>query len=416
MKRASLEPGLLSVFRLFTGLRLVLMVLGLVPFLLITQLPEQPNLTLRWFNIADAAFLMAYLSWPALGRIMGRAFLPIGILLATVGPIAEQNLALREWTAGGFSIQAVGILQAFLFLFVPLVLTAWQYNFRSVVLFSLGTALLDWILAVSLIGDLGIRILPLAAIIYTRTTAFFLVGYMVARLMGTQRQQRRELGEANTQLAHYAATLEQLATSRERNRLARELHDTLAHSLSGVAVQLEAVKTLWGESAEDARGMLEQSLATTRNGLTETRRALQALRASPLEDLGLALALRNLAESITSRTGLNLDLEMPERLDLDSLSPGVEQGIYRVAQEALENVAQHAQARHVRLSVAQENGHFAMTITDDGRGFDPENVDLVDQFGLQGMRERTELLGGDLRVESKPGSGTTIRLAWGEVT
>jgi signal transduction histidine kinase len=416
MKRASLEPGLLSVFRLFTGLRLVLMVLGLVPFLLITQLPEQPNLTLRWFNIADAAFLMAYLSWPALGRIMGRAFLPIGILLATVGPIAEQNLALREWTAGGFSIQAVGILQAFLFLFVPLVLTAWQYNFRSVVLFSLGTALLDWILAVSLIGDLGIRILPLAAIIYTRTTAFFLVGYMVARLMGTQRQQRRELGEANTQLAHYAATLEQLATSRERNRLARELHDTLAHSLSGVAVQLEAVKTLWGESAEDARGMLEQSLATTRNGLTETRRALQALRASPLEDLGLALALRNLAESITSRTGLNLDLEMPERLDLDSLSPGVEQGIYRVAQEALENVAQHAQARHVRLSVAQENGHFDMTITDDGRGFDPENVDLVDQFGLQGMRERTELLGGDLRVESKPGSGTTIRLAWGEVT
>jgi signal transduction histidine kinase len=94
----------------------------------------------------------------------------------------------------------------------------------------------------------------------------------------------------------------------------------------------------------------------------------------------------------------------------------VEQGIYRVAQEALENVAQHARARHVRLSVAQENGHFDMTITDDGRGFDPENVDLVDQFGLQGMRERTELLGGDLRVESKPGSGTTIRLAWGEVT
>jgi signal transduction histidine kinase len=179
---------------------------------------------------------------------------------------------------------------------------------------------------------------------------------------------------------------------------------------------LEAAKTLWEGSPQDARGMLEQSLETTRSGLTETRRALQALRASPLEDLGLALALRGLAESIASRTGLILDLEIPDRLEVDSLSPGVEQGIYRIAQEALENVAKHAQAHRVCVSITQQGGRFAMTIADDGRGFEKETLALIHQYGLQGMRERTELLGGDLKVESTPGSGTTIRLAWGERT
>jgi signal transduction histidine kinase len=273
--------------------------------------------------------------------------------------------------------------------------------------------LLDWFLIGSLVDIPSLRSIPMIGVLFIRTITFLLVGYMVVRLMTNQRQQRRALAEANTQLAHYAGTLEQLATSRERNRLARELHDTLAHSLSGVAVQLEAVKTLWEDSPRDARSMLEQSLAATRNGLTETRRALQALRATPLEDLGLALSIRNLAESVASREGLALDLELPERLDLDSLSPDMEQGIYRVAQEALENVAQHADARNVRLSISQANGHFAMTISDDGRGFDPESVDLIHQFGLQGMRERTNILGGKLEVESQPGSGTTISLAWG---
>jgi signal transduction histidine kinase len=255
------------------------------------------------------------------------------------------------------------------------------------------------------------RLFLLAGALFIRTISFIVVGYMVVRLMTTQREQRRALAEANTQLAHYAAALEQLATSRERNRLARELHDTLAHSLSGIAVQLEAVKTLWENSPEDARAMLEQSLATTRSGLTETRRALQALRASPLEDLGLALAVRSLAESVAARNGLALDLEAPERLE--NLSPDLEQGIYRVVQEALENITQHAHARNVKVQLSQTDGHFTLTISDDGKGFQMESVDMINQFGLQGMRERTEMLGGDLEVESQPGRGTTIRLAWG---
>ena len=415
MKTDFVEPGLLSVFRLLTGVRFGITITGLASFLMVAGAFVQPPIFVLWFGVADAAFLLAYLSWPPVQRLMGRAFLPIGLLLASVGPVTEQYFFQRDWSGFGISVQQpAGMIQVFLLLFVPLVLIGWQYNFRMIILFSLGTAFLDWFLIGSLVDFTSLRIIPVIGVLFIRTITFILVGYMVVRLMANQRQQRRALAEANSQLAHYATTLEQLATSRERNRLARELHDTLAHSLSGVAVQLEAVKTLWENSPQESRTMLEQSLATTRNGLTETRRALQALRATPLEDLGLALAIHNLAESVTSRKGLALDMDLPERLE--NLSPDVEQGIYRVAQEALENVIQHAEARNVKLRISQANGSFAMTISDDGRGFDPESVDLIHQFGLQGMRERTEMLGGQLEMVSQPGNGTTISLTWGERT
>jgi signal transduction histidine kinase len=346
-----------------------------------------------------------------LQRRLGNAFLPIGIILASAGPIVEQNLMLRVRTDYELGFALVGAWQLIPLLFVPLVLIGWQYNFRTILLFCLSTAIFDWGMMMAVVEPADIRFFPLAGALFVRTISFILVGYMVVRLMTNQRQQRRALAEANTQLAHYAATLEQLATSRERNRLARELHDTLAHSLSGVAVQLEAVKTLWENSPQEARAMLEQSLAATRNGLTETRRALQALRASPLDDLGLELAIRNLAESVASRNNLALDLHMPERLE--NLSPDLEQGLYRIVQEALENVAQHAQARNVKVQLSQLNGDLELAISDDGRGFDLESIDMINQFGLQGMRERTEMLGGKLEVESRSGRGTTIRLAWG---
>ena len=412
MKTSTIESGLLPVFRLFAILRFGLLVLSFVSRLAFPDLLEsgQNYHVVLWFSLASSALLLAYLSWPVFQRKLGRAFLPIGIILASAGPIIEQNLVLRTHIELGMGIALVGAWQLLPTLFIPLVLIGWQYNFRSVILFCLCTALLDWGLTMSVVNIPDVRLFALAGVLFIRTVSFILVGYMVVRLMTNQREQRWALAEANTQLAHYAATLEQLATSRERNRIARELHDTLAHALSGVAVQLEAVKTLWDTNPDEAHGMLEQSLKATRDGLTETRRALQALRASPLEDLGLALAFRNLVESIAARNGLALELEAPARLE--NLSLDMEQNIYRVAQEALENIARHAQARNVKVQLSQLNGNIELIISDDGRGFDLENVDIVNQFGLQGMRERTELLGGRLDVESSPGQGTTIHLAW----
>jgi signal transduction histidine kinase len=226
--------------------------------------------------------------------------------------------------------------------------------------------------------------------------------------MQRQRQQRRSLLEANQQLRHYAATLEQLAVTQERNRMSRELHDTLAHTLSGLAVQLEAARSLWQSAPDRSYAMLEDSLLATRTGLTESRKAIQSLRASPLEDLGLTLALRNLAESAASRTGAVLSLELPT--DLEKLAPDVEQCIFRVAQESLENIVRHAEAQRLTFQMVREGTNLILSISDDGKGFDPAQVDVQKQFGLKGLRERVAMFAGELQIHSQPGQGTTIRL------
>jgi signal transduction histidine kinase len=236
----------------------------------------------------------------------------------------------------------------------------------------------------------------LLSILFIEVVAFLLVGHMIASLVSVQREQRQRLTEANIRLAQHASTLEQLTVSRERNRLARELHDTLAHSLSGVAVQLEALDTLLEDGSSEVKALLRQTLSTTRSGLNETRRAL---RAGPLDDPGLALALRNLAESVASRGSLKLSLDIQD--PLENLSPELEQGIYRVAQEALENVTRHAQASDLQVHLSQSTDCLELTISDNGRGFDLSDVNLSDQFGIRGMRERTEMLAGQLEMESQ---------------
>ncbi|MEL7234142.1 MAG: histidine kinase, partial [Chloroflexota bacterium] len=129
---------------------------------------------------------------------------------------------------------------------------------------------------------------------FMRTMSFMMIGYLITRLVEAQRQHRRELMEARSKVANYAAMVENLAITRERNRMAREMHDTLAHTLSATSVQLEAVNSLWDADEQKAQSMLQRALGTTRNGLTETRRALQDMRASPLEELGLVLAIKEL--------------------------------------------------------------------------------------------------------------------------
>lgn len=407
MKRTSLEPGLLQVFRWFVGGRLALLSLSLC-----AQLIQREPRTLRYplLGIAWSLFLLGYLSWPWLRERLGQAYLPLALTAASAGVIVEYTLTIGlRLTAGVTGADAsADVWQLILVLFVPLILIAWQYNFRSVIAFCIGTAALDWALLVCLVIIWRSRLGTVAGLIFARSLLFALVGYIVVRLMRDQRSQRKSLAQANAQLIRYAAALEQLATSRERNRLARELHDTLAHTLSAVAVQLEATNALWDDDPPTARAMLEQSLAATRDGLGEARRAIHALRAAPLEDLGLALAIRNLAESVAARAGLALDLHAPERID--DLEPEVEQAVYRIAAEALTNVTRHANARTLTVQLNQAGGQLTLTISDDGRGFDAARSPPDDQYGLRGMRERAEMIGGALEIESQPGEGATVQL------
>jgi len=406
MEKQSLESGLLAVFRLFTGLRLafaVVFALGRI---------AGPDQVIRIGELLEPTVLMLILSLPVLRSRHEHVLLPIALVIAGVGPLLSQAEVLSDDEALKLPIETVLSLYTWgsmIVLLLPLIIIAWQYRFQQVVVFSLGITLLN-VLVIGLTVELEALKSPLVAgSIVLRLITFMVIGWLVVRLMADQREQRHALREANRKLTRHAATLEQLTTTRERNRLARELHDTLAHTLSAVAVQLEAVDALWTAKPDDAHLRLQKTIEVTRSGLTETRRTLQDLRASPLEDLGLALAIRDLAETTASRGGLKLDLHIADRLP--AVSSNVEQAVYRIAQEALANVINHANAHYLTVQLGSLNTHLVLTISDDGAGFDVTAPSAARRFGVQGMRERAEMIGGVLEIESQPDQGTLVMLS-----
>jgi signal transduction histidine kinase len=250
----------------------------------------------------------------------------------------------------------------------------------------------------------------LAAVIFISlfsATSLGAVGYFVWRLSQAEQSQRQQLAAANRQLRRQAIQREELTISRERNRLARELHDTLAHSLSGVAVQIEASHALWPTNPDAAELMLLRANEMARSGLTEARRALQALRAKPLQDLGLGLALQAMGADVAARAGATLQTELPPHLTTD-LEPHVEQNLYRIAQEALENIVRHARAKNISLRLIETANNLQLKIVDDGIGFDMNSDRAKGHYGLQGMAERAALSDATCEVKSELGEGTAI--------
>jgi signal transduction histidine kinase len=399
------EPGLLSVFRLFTGLRLAF---GIIAVLAQWAAPDR---TVRLVDVLEPAVLMFWLLLPLAYPQYEGWLLPVALVFAGVGPLITQADNLSTNGPLDSPMETILTLQTWgsmIILLLPVVIIAWQYRFKQVALFSIGITILNVVFISLTVSGSALQSPLVTGSLTARAVTFMVIGWLVVRLMTAQRTQRRELTDANLKLMHHSATLEQLAITRERNRLARELHDTLAHTLSALAVQLEAVDALWSIKPDQAHARLDKSIEMTRSGLTETRRVLQDLRASPLEDLGLTSALHNLVTSSAARAGLELDLHIAPRLD--NLSPDIEQAVYRIAQEALANVANHAKARHLTVQLRRFDARLALTVSDDGSGFvtPPANGDGTHRLGIKGMRERAELVGGRLEVESQPGQGTIV--------
>jgi len=187
----------------------------------------------------------------------------------------------------------------------------------------------------------------------------------------------------------------------ERRRLARELHDQTGQELTSVLLGLKAVE----EASDDAERV--EALAAVREQVVETlhdvRRLAVELRPKALDDFGLAPALERLRETFSEQTGMRVDLESRIR---ERLPPDVETALYRIVQEALTNVVKHAQAGVVSIVLARNASAVTVLVEDDGRGFSREGSG--EGLGLLGMGERLALLGGKLRIESRPGAGTTI--------
>jgi signal transduction histidine kinase len=438
MEHQEIEPGFLQAFRLFVVTRIVFWVV-IGPIMVVVEMaqgaalsPEQvTNMTLierlTLPNIlpilAVEVTLLFLLMVPQVGRRLGRWLVPVTLLIAMVPLFIGQY-----WWPAQNPLETPFVI----FFFVMLVLIAWQYSFRYVFLYVLvlslyqarfSWTLTDWPLSV----DVGWLVL--------QGTMMLIVGYTIVQLVSIHREQRAALAEAYQQqaaahrrLQRYTATVEELTISRERNRLARELHDTLAHSLSAATVQLEAARSLWGVDPGRARQLLDEVDLTIRQGLIEARRALQALRASPLQESGLVQALHALAESAAERSGAQLERHLPDKLATD-LSPMVEQGIYRIAQEALENAVRHAAARSIALRLTQDQGRLVLVVEDNGRGIlaeqgIPAGSDAAfgaaavsdaagrpTALGIQGMEERAGAIGGSLEIRSDEGRGTSVRLS-----
>ncbi len=427
-KDARIEPGVLPLFRLASGFWLVLSALSLFGSVVNLQASVSP-----WapINVFIALFLLLYLSSGRLQHRLGQWYLPVALLVASVGPIMAQWLDMAWIVNRGLSSVpaiTIGSLNNLFFpLFVTMIFISVQYGFWAVLAFTLGTVALQVALAGSLFSLTDTQLSsafaqytgqPIIAgltpvdimvrTIFERIFLFPVVGFLVARVSTGQKNDRRELAEKNIELGRYATTVEQLTISHERNRLARDLHDTLAHTLSAVSVQLEALNAQFDSDTAGARETLRRTRELTRNGLQEVRRALNALRASPLEDLGLALAIRQQVESMAERTGMEIALDMTD--DLDGLRPVVERSLYRITGEALFNADRHANTQHMTVSLLRDEHDLQLTVSDDGLGFDPEAVSGDGQYGLIGMRERAKLCNGQLIIDSGSGQGTTVRL------
>lgn len=204
----------------------------------------------------------------------------------------------------------------------------------------------------------------------------------------------------------FAASV-QLGAVEERNRLAREIHDTLAQGLSAIALHLETADALL-----DAQGKLEQTqqavrqaLTITRTNLEEARRSVHDLRAAPLEGRTLAAALKLLTQAVASQS--NLTVTFAAIGGSRPLPVAIEAGLYRVAQEALTNITAHAQARKARVELLTTPDKVQLTILDNGRGFDLTCI-TANRYGITGMNERMKLLGGELRIESEVGKGAKV--------
>jgi signal transduction histidine kinase len=281
---------------------------------------------------------------------------------------------------------------------------AWGYGRRGALLGSTWAAALHLAEGLWLLPEDG-RYWLFFAQATMRIGLLYLVPFIVSVLAERERQQHTQLEAAHERLRRHAATVEQLAVSRERNRLARELHDTLAHSLSALTVQLEALRALLVNDPAAAIPVVDDLSALARRGLDESRQAIQALRTGPVETLGLDGALRDLLQSFQARTGVQTDLTVAgEEADLTEEEAKT---LYRIAEEALSNVERHASARHVRVRLARGVDRIDLVVQDDGVGFDPTIVDL-EHYGLTGMQERAGMLGATLDVISHPGSGTEV--------
>ena len=214
-----------------------------------------------------------------------------------------------------------------------------------------------------------------------------------------------ELEAANRQLTEYAAQVEDLTIANERQRMARELHETLSQGLAGLILQLEAADAhLANDRQQKAQAIIANTMVQARATLADARRAIDDLRQPSLDDLDSALRLET--SRFTGATGIPVELHLDPT---PPLSKPVKETAVRAVAEALTNIAHHARAQHVEVDVGAMAERLSISVRDDGAGFDPSSIPSG-HYGLLGVQERVRLVNGCFEIQSTAGNGTTLKL------
>ena len=240
----------------------------------------------------------------------------------------------------------------------------------------------------------------------------FLIGYLLLYLQSSRAHTQlvtthTELEEAHRGLSAASRQIAALTRLAERQRLARELHDTLSQGLVGLKLQLEAIDALLMQrQSAQAQEVVQQAMAHIQRAMAEARGAIDDLRAIPVAPQSGKEATQEVIQRFTTATGIPCQTDLTV---LETLPAPFHESLLRVIGEGLTNIARHARARQVWITASRMNELIRLDLQDDGVGFDPAAVaEQPGHYGLLGLRERARLLHGDLEIQSEPGAGTRI--------
>jgi signal transduction histidine kinase len=240
------------------------------------------------------------------------------------------------------------------------------------------------------------------------TILFCLISLFVFLLVNallSEYRSRQELGNVNRQLREYALLIEDRAMLQERNRIAREIHDSLGHSLTAQNIQLANALLYLRSNLDRSETFLTEAKKLGSHALQDVRHSVATLRADPLRGKSLKIAIAELVKDLQYRTEISFHYHnyIPERLSNEITST-----VYRIVQEALTNIIKHSEATEVKISLQLVVNYLEVQVKDNGTGFDPQ--ENTTGFGIQGMRERTTALGGKFSLISLPGKGSHINV------
>jgi signal transduction histidine kinase len=256
----------------------------------------------------------------------------------------------------------------------------------------------------------GIPLMLIYGSAYFLMAAFIVIVREVAAARDESQKQKAELQLAHQQLQDYTERAEELAVLQERNRLARELHDSVTQSLHSATLLAEAgQRRASSGDIEKAREYILRLGEISQQALREMRLLVYELRPMALSGVGLIGALQQRLDAVERRSGVEVKLTMDDEIKIPE---DIEEDFYRIAMEALNNALKHANPASVKVALREvkkpEGPCIELAVSDDGIGFDPANEENQEGFGLASMRERIEKLGGNLEILSAPGEGTQI--------